>query len=166
MGICCKTSNSNKIDSKEKPLVLFVLGGPGAGKGTQCKNLVEKYNFKHLSTGDLLREEVALGSENGIRLAALMAEGALVPTIDLIGLVEAAMKKNGWADSKFLIDGFPRNEENITCWGEHLANKVNTQGVLFLEISDPQLMRDRLLGRSEGRADDNAIAIEKRLSVY
>ena len=85
----------------EKPTVLFVLGGPGSGKGTQCKKLVEKYQFVHLSTGDLLRQEVDSGSENGQKLKKVMDEGELVSTSDLIGLIKAAMESHGWSSSKF-----------------------------------------------------------------
>jgi len=164
MGICGSTNNTKKEDSN-KPGIIFVVGGPGSGKGTQCTNLVKKYKFEHLSTGDLLREEVASGSEKGTELQQIMKDGGLVPTKDLLGLLEAAMQKRGWASKKFLIDGFPRNEENVTCFADELHAKTNLHGVLFFDL-DGETMRSRCLGRGAGRSDDNEETIKKRLATY
>ena len=86
--------------------VVFVLGGPGSGKGTQCEKLVKDYGFTHLSAGDLLRDEVRSRSEVGQMCANLMKEGKLVPMEVTIGLLRAAMEKA--TVKNFLIDGFPR----------------------------------------------------------
>jgi len=163
-AMCGKAGNDNK-ESTGKPKVLFVVGGPGSGKGTQCANLVEKYKFEHLSTGDLLRAEVNSGSEKGKELQKIMSEGGLVQTKDLIGLMRDCMKKKGWGKSKFLIDGFPRNEENMKVFGDELSSEVDLLGVLFYEL-DSETMKQRCLGRSEGRADDNEETIKKRLATY
>lgn len=163
MGICGGQKNTDA--NSDKPGVIFVVGGPGAGKGTACAQLVKKYGFMHLSTGDLLRAEVASGSEKGKELQVIMSEGGLVKTEDLLLLVEAAMRKNGWAKSKFLLDGFPRNKENVVTYGEKLMDKTNLLGILYFEL-DQETMRARLLGRNEGRADDNEETIKKRLATY
>merc|ERR1712151_1106414 len=80
-------------------------------------------------------------------------------------LLEAAMKKQGWNKKVFLIDGFPRNKENVTCFGEVLGEKVDLLGSLFFDL-DNETMRERCLGRGEGRADDNEQTIMKRLNTY
>jgi adenylate kinase family enzyme len=96
---------------KDQALVIFVLGGPGAGKGTQCSNLVRDYGFKHLSAGDLLREEQEReGSEFGEMIKTYIKEGKIVPQEVTIQLLENAMKATieETGNRKFLIDGFPR----------------------------------------------------------
>ena len=102
--------------SGDKPVVFFVLGGPGSGKGTQCAKLSEKHGFVHLSSGDLLREERDSGSAQGQEINKYMVEGKLVPGDLVINLFKQAMQKRGWATKKFLIDGFPRGQENIDGW--------------------------------------------------
>lgn len=159
-------SGKNKGETCDKPRLIFVVGGPGAGKGTQCAKLVEKFKFEHLSTGDLLRAEVASGSEKGVELQKVMSEGGLVQTKTLLELLEAAMQKKGWGKCKpFLIDGFPRNQENVDCFAEVLASKITLSGVLNFEL-DADVMKARCLGRGEGRADDNEATILKRLNTF
>ena len=97
---------SKGADDNGKATVLFVVGGPGSGKGTVCAKLKEKYNLVHLSTGDLLREEAASGSEKGKELKKKMEEGQLVTSSDLVELVKGAIAKN---QGPFMLDGFPRN---------------------------------------------------------
>jgi len=91
----------------------FFLGRPGAGKGTMCNYLVKEHGFVHLSTGDLLREERDSGSKDAELINNIIKEGKLVPGNVVVNLVKKAMKKAGWTDKKFLIDGFPRNEANV-----------------------------------------------------
>lgn len=105
-------SNIRKLWS----LIIFdfgVFSGPGAGKGTQCAKLVEHHGFVHLSAGDLLRAEKASGSETAELIAKIIAEGAIVPVAITCGLIKKAMELNGWASGKFLVDGFPRNDDNL-----------------------------------------------------
>lgn len=163
MGICGSAKNNS--ENKGKPQLMFVVGGPGAGKGTQCARIVEKYGFVHLSTGDLLRAEVASGSEQGKELQKVMSEGGLVTTATLLTLVENAMRAKGWEKSKFMLDGFPRNKENLTVFGEMLMDKVHMLGTLWYQL-DSETMSARCLGRGEGRADDNEATIKKRLATY
>jgi len=164
MGNMC--GGGKDSGSKDKPKLIFVVGGPGSGKGTQCEKLVAQYKFEHLSTGDLLRAEVKRGTEKGKALQQTMSEGGLVTTKDLLELLEAAMREKGWSKCPpILIDGFPRNEENVQVFGEMLANKINLVGVLNFEVA-PEVMKERCLGRGQGRADDNEETIKKRLNTF
>jgi len=123
-------------DDEDAAICFFVLGGPGCGKGTVCSHLVEKYGFVHLSAGDLLRAERDSGSANGNLINNIILEGKIVPVQITINLIKAAMKKNGWASKKFLIDGFPRNSENQTGWEQAMSDSVNMKFVLFLDCSE------------------------------
>jgi len=93
-----------------------VLGGPGSGKGTQCAKLVADHGFVHLSAGDLLREERDSGSDKANLINSYISEGKIVPVEITCELIKQAMKKAGWADKKYLIDGFPRSEDNLLGW--------------------------------------------------
>ena len=94
--------------------VVFVLGGPGSGKGTNCAKIVELYGYVHLSAGDLLREERNSGSELAEMINTYIAEGKIVPAEVTVRLLHAAMEKSG--KTKFLVDGFPRDMDNLNCW--------------------------------------------------
>lgn len=147
---------------KEKGVkVVFVLGGPGSGKGTQCANIVRDFGFTHLSAGDLLRAEIKSGSENGTMIQDMIKEGKIVPSEVTIKLLENAMLKNG--NDKFLIDGFPRNEENRAAFEE--VTKIEPEFVLFFDCSEEEMER-RLLSRNQGRDDDNIETIRKRFKVF
>ncbi|XP_020577759.1 UMP-CMP kinase 3-like isoform X1 [Phalaenopsis equestris] len=147
---------------KEKGVkVVFVLGGPGSGKGTQCANIVRVFGFTHLSAGDLLRAEIKSGSENGTMIQNMIKEGKIVPSEVTIKLLEKAMLENG--NDKFLIDGFPRNEENRAAFEE--VTKIGPEFVLFFDCPVEEMER-RLLGRNQGRDDDNIETIRKRFKVF
>ena len=92
---------------EESMLNLVLFGPPGAGKGTQSQKLIDKYNLVHLSTGDLLRSEIAAGSELGLKAKALMDQGLLVPDEVVIGMIDNKLKENKTAGG-FIFDGFPR----------------------------------------------------------
>lgn len=150
----------------KKPIVFFILGGPGSGKGTQCTLLKQKYKFVHISTGDLLRKEVTKGGERARRLKAIMDKGKLVPTVEIINLVEDYMRANGWANSMFLLDGFPRNEENLIAWMENGMNsKTDTRGILMLKLDDEKMLK-RCLSRKANRSDDVNETILARIALY
>jgi adenylate kinase len=149
-------------DGKKAPII-FVLGGPGSGKGTQCEKLRDKYGFVHLSTGDLLREEVSGGSDLGKQLENIMKEGKLVPLDTVMTLLKNAMEKHPEAKG-FLIDGYPREVEQA----KEFEKKIRPADViLYFEVSD-EIMTQRLLGRAltSGRADDNEETIKKRLVTF
>ncbi|KAG0475037.1 hypothetical protein HPP92_014723 [Vanilla planifolia] len=159
-------SNINKFGSEESLFdknfkVVFVLGGPGSGKGTQCANIVKHYGFTHLSAGDLLREEIKSGSKSGGMIKNLMKEGQIVPSEVTVKLLLRAMLESG--NDKFLIDGFPRNEENRVAF-ENLTN-IEPEFVLFFDCSVKEMER-RILNRKQGRDDDNMETIRKRFEVF
>lgn len=155
--------------------VIFVLGGPGAGKGTQCSKLVEDSDFCHLSAGDLLRaEQIREGSEYGALIQKYIKEGSIVPMEVTIKLLEnamtAAIKEErtgaGWANGKarFLIDGFPRKMDQALKFEEDVCKAAL---VLFFDTTE-EVMLERLLerGKTSGREDDNAESIKKRFRTY
>ncbi|TMW64384.1 hypothetical protein Poli38472_013006 [Pythium oligandrum] len=149
-----------------KKKILFVLGGPGAGKGTQCAKLVEKYGFVHLSAGDLLRAERQSGSENGDLIDRMIKEGQIVPVKITLTLLQQAMVASG--RDLFLIDGFPRNFDNLQGWQQEMPeDEFHVEGVLFFDCPE-SVMEERLLerGKTSGRTDDNAEAIRKRFHTY
>jgi len=147
----------------EKPVAFFVLGGPGAGKGTQCAKLVEHYGFTHLSAGDLLRAERKSGSENATLINNYINEGKIVPVEITVNLIKNAMEAA--EEKKFLIDGFPRNTDNLAGWNSVMGDFVDVRAVLFFQVSE-EMLQKRLLARGEGRTDDNIDTIKKRFKTY
>jgi len=144
--------------------IIFVLGGPGSGKGTQCEKIVQQYGFTHLSTGDLLRDAVASGSPLGKKLKETMEKGELVSLDTVLELLKDAMIKKASTSKGFLIDGYPRELEQ----GLRFEQDVGpVECVLYFEVSD-DVMTQRLLKRGEtsGRADDNEETIRKRLVTF
>ncbi|KAI4479363.1 hypothetical protein M0804_011148 [Polistes exclamans] len=153
----------------EKFEVLFVLGGPGAGKGTLCRLLSEKYGYVHLSAGDLLREErIKPGSEFGELIETHIKNGTIVPVEITCSLLERAMQTSQAPKKRFLIDGFPRNEDNLTGWNKVMSDKVLLKGILFCECSK-EVCTQRCLNRGatgSGRSDDNEETLIKRHETY
>lgn len=155
---------------KDNPKIVFVLGGPGAGKGTQCTNIVKNFGFVHLSAGDLLREErIREGSQFGQLIDDYMKNGKIVPVDVTCSLLENAIhlnkERNG--KSKFLIDGFPRNQDNLDGWNRRMKDKVDVQFVLFFDCSSDICVRRCLeRGKSSGRSDDNEESLKKRIETY
>ena len=145
----------------EKPGVIFVLGGPGAGKGTQCGRLVDKYGYTHLSAGDLLRAERKSGSDQGQMIDEYIKEGKIVPVEVTVRLLTQAMQADG--GKRFLVDGFPRNTNNVSGWQQVVRDSINLGGVLFYDCPE-ETMEARLLerGKTSGRTDDNIESIRKR----
>ena len=154
------------MEHEKKPKVLFVLGGPGSGKGTQCELMTEQFKFEHLSTGDLLREEVKAGTELGQEIESYISKGNMVPGDIAVKLIRKAMEKKGWG-KVYLIDGYPRNFSNIEKWEEVIKNDVEIAGILYLTCSE-ETMTKRALKRAEtsGRSDDNEEIFKKRLVVF
>jgi len=155
--------NLAKLRESKIPIV-WVLGGPGSGKGTQCARLVEKYGFIHLSSGDLLRDEVASGSDMGKQLNEIMAKGQLVPKDIVLDLIKQAILKKVESAKGFLIDGYPREIEQ----GIDFENKIAPCSIILYFNCSDETMTVRLLGRGKdsGRVDDNAEAIKKRLVTF
>eukprot|EP00054_Salpingoeca_dolichothecata_P028549 m.217979 g.217979 ORF g.217979 m.217979 type:complete len:218 (+) comp26251_c1_seq35:1185-1838(+) len=159
------SSSASRLMASPKPLVVFVLGGPGSGKGTQCARIVEKYGFTHLSAGDLLRAERATGSEVAGLINNYIKEGKIVPVKITVGLIDKAMEAS--PTKKFLIDGFPRNADNLQGWEDIMGEKVDLRFVLFLDAS-VETCEKRVLerGKTSGRRDDNAETMKKRIRTY
>ncbi|BES91588.1 Adenylate kinase [Nesidiocoris tenuis] len=150
-----------------KPKVVFVLGGPGAGKGTQCANIVKEFGFVHLSAGDLLREERnKQGTEYGELIETHIRNGTIVPVEITCALIERAMSQSG--KEKFLIDGFPRNKNNLEGWQKNMESKVELLFVLFLSCSEDVCVQRCLKRGAEGsgRSDDNLESLQKRIQTY
>lgn len=97
---------NNLQASSDKVPIIWILGGPGSGKGTQCAKIVEKYGFSHFSTGDLLRAEVSAGTDKGKELAEIMKRGDLVPNEEVLDLLQKAMQEAMGKSKGFLIDGY------------------------------------------------------------
>jgi len=150
-----------------KPNVVFVLGGPGAGKGTQCANIVKTFGFVHLSAGDLLREERNKpGSEFGDLIEKHIRDGTIVPVEITCSLIERAMQVS--ASNNFLIDGFPRNQDNLEGWERQMSEKATVLFVLFFDC-DEDICVQRCLQRGQagsGRSDDNPDSLKKRVFTY
>lgn len=155
------------MSAVSKPQVIFVLGGPGAGKGTQCTNIVNKFGHVHLSAGELLREEqLKPGSKYGELIEGHMVNGTIVPVEITCNLLAQAMEKS--TNNKFLIDGFPRNENNLQGWNKVMSDKVDLRGVLFFDCSENTCI-ERCLSRGasgSGRSDDNEDTLKKRYNTY
>jgi UMP-CMP kinase len=147
------------------PLVVFVLGGPGSGKGTNCARIVENFGYTHLSAGDLLRKERQSGSELADMINTYIQEGKIVPAEVTVRLLRDAMESSN--SDKFLVDGFPRDMENLACWNTIMSDIADVQFLLFLDCPN-EIMVDRLLerGKTSGRNDDNNESIKKRLVTY
>tara|TARA_B100000965_G_scaffold110035_1_gene90917 strand:+ start:2466 stop:3017 length:552 start_codon:yes stop_codon:yes gene_type:complete len=140
---------------------LLFIGPPGAGKGTQANLFCKKYGLEHLSTGDLLRDEVSSGSVLGLKASQVMNKGELVSDELVLSIVEGRLvnSNTGW-----LLDGFPRNVNQANSLKE-LLEKINQplEAVISLQIADDYLIK-RLLAR--GRDDDNEEVIANRLKIY
>lgn len=149
-----------------KYFILF--GPPGAGKGTQATSMKERYNLRHISTGELLRNEIAKGSELGLKAKALIDAGALVPDEIVEGMIESAFRTATGIDG-FLLDGFPRTTAQAEALDGMLAKtSESVTGVVSIMIPD-EMIRERIRHRAaiEGRADDaKDETISNRIATY
>ncbi len=146
----------------------LIFGPPGSGKGTQSVRLAEKFNLLHLSTGDMLRAEIAAGTELGNKMSLIMSKGELVPDEVVIEMIANKIDQSK-GTAGFLFDGFPRTVAQTVS----LEKMLNIRGMkidqmLVLEVGHDELVK-RLIARAElsGRADDKDPAvIENRIGVY
>lgn len=146
---------------------LVLLGAPGSGKGTQAARVKEHLRLPHISTGDLLRVEVAAGSALGVQAKEIMARGELVSDDILLGMLEHRLSQADAANG-FILDGYPRNLAQAAAL-DGLLQRISQpmDAAIQLEV-DNELLIDRIAGRAreQGRADDSPDAVRTRLRVY
>lgn len=142
---------------------IIFLGPPGAGKGTQAKQLAKELDIPHISTGDMLRSAIAQGTDLGHQAQQYVDAGELVPDELLVGLIRERLQQND-AQKGWILDGFPRNTQQAAFLDQllHELQHPPTQ-IINLEVPDEELVK-RLLSR--GRKDDTEETIRRRLEVY
>lgn len=148
-------------------LNIVIFGAPGSGKGTQSDKIAERYGLQHVSTGEILREEIASSTDLGKLADSYMSKGELVPDCVVIEMLEELIARNKGAKG-FIYDGFPRTVPQGEALNQLLQRHDETVTIVVsLEVEDEELV-DRLLKRGaiSGRADDNRKTIESRLRVY
>ena len=148
-------------------LNIILCGAPGSGKGTQSAFIAQKYGVQHLSTGDVLRAEIATGSELGKQIDALISKGNLVPDDMMYGVIENYIASLPKDCKGTIFDGYPRTvaqAESLT----KLLQKYDMEAIMIDLLVDEQLLIQRLIerGKVSGRADDNLNTIRHRIAVY
>ena len=149
-------------------MISIIFGPPGSGKGTQATRIEQEFKLRHLSTGDILRHEVALGTPTGKEAGRIMAAGDLVPDELIVDIVRGRLPEAEAEAAGVLLDGFPRTERQARALDAMLADEGHQADlVLALEVPEEALV-ERLLHRAEveGRADDTREAIEERMREY
>lgn len=152
-----------------EPNVVFVLGGPGAGKGTMCELAESQLGWTHLSMGDLLRAEREQGGETGKTIDEFMAAGKLVPNEIMVTLLKNTMERITRTTGKknFLLDGFPRSLSNLEQWNQVFEQKSELPKMIYFECPY-EVLEQRILGRAKysGRSDDNIDSIKLRFDTF
>nr|XP_043631682.1 probable UMP-CMP kinase 2 [Erigeron canadensis] len=143
------------------PTINFVLGGPGVGKGTQCARIADTYGFTHLSVGDLLRKEISSNSEYGAMILETITKGKIVSSEVTVKLLKSTIDSS--KTNRFLIDGFPRSEENRVTYERIIG--IEPEVVLFFDCDEEEMLK-RVLHRNQGRVDDNVDTTMERLKVF
>lgn len=149
-------------------LNLVLFGAPGSGKGTQSARLIDQYGLYHISTGELLRDHIARGTELGKTADAYISEGNLIPDELMIDILDDELERNAKGAKGVVFDGFPRTIPQAMALSELLKKRgTELHGVIGLEVPEDELVK-RLLnrGKETGRADDNLETIKNRLQVY
>ncbi len=163
-----KKSNTGG-SSKNESEVIFLLGGPGSGKGTLGEKITKEYGYVLISAGDLLREEKSNPkSKYGDLIKEYQAEGKIVPSEITIGLIKNKIfELSSQGIYKILLDGFPRNQENLDLWNKIVGDSIKLKFVIYLKLSE-KTMVERVLKRGEtsGRSDDNKETVIKRIKVF
>lgn len=157
-----------RTDRTDQFRVLFVLGGPGAGKGTQSELLQEHYPILHLSAGELLRQEVKkVDSPHAALIESCLVAGQIVPVEISLQLLQNAMRQEKGSQLLFLVDGFPRNEDNLSGWCRLMKNVAMLWSVLVYQCP-LDVLEARILERAKisGRSDDNLESVQKRFRTF
>lgn len=151
------------------PNVVFVLGGPGAGKGTMCELAESQLGWTHLSAGELCRDEIAAGGPNAATIDALLKDGKLAPSEIVVTLLKNAMEKvtRTTGQTNFLLDGFPRSLANMEAWHATFGRQAELPKMLYLECPY-DVLEKRILGRAKytGRNDDNIESVKLRFDTF
>ena len=149
-------------------LNIVLFGPPGAGKGTQAEKLIAKYNLNHISTGEVIRQEIKNGSELGESIKDYIQKGELAPDSLVIEMVANFVKNNSDCAGN-IFDGFPRTTHQAEKFDEIMSsNSLNVDMMLSLEVPDDSLVERLLLrGKDSGRADDSSEdVIRNRIAIY
>ncbi len=147
---------------------LVIFGAPGSGKGTQSDRIIDEYGLYHISTGELLRDQINKGTKLGKIADAYISKGQLIPDKLMVDILAQELDKNALTSKGVIFDGFPRTIEQAKALKEMLAKRGSkVHAVVGLEVDEDELV-DRLLkrGQQSGRSDDNLETINKRLDVY
>ncbi|MGI6224216.1 MAG: adenylate kinase [Prevotella sp.] len=147
---------------------IVIFGAPGSGKGTQSEKLIEKYGFKHISTGDVLRNEIKNGTELGKTAKSYIDEGKLIPDDLMVNILASVYDSFGKNHEGVIFDGFPRTIPQAEALKKMLSDRGHKVAAMIeLQVPEEELMK-RLLrrGKESGRSDDNEETIKKRLNVY
>ena len=147
---------------------LVIFGAPGSGKGTQSEKLIETYGLFHISTGEVLRDQIAKGTELGKTADKFISNGQLIPDELMVNILSDLLDSNPATRDGVIFDGFPRTIPQAVALNEMLAKRgAQVNAVVGLEVADDELI-DRLIkrGKESGRSDDNLETIKKRLEVY
>lgn len=150
-------------------LNLVIFGAPGSGKGTQSDRLINDYGLHHISTGEVLRDHIARGTDLGKIADSFISKGQLIPDDLMIKVLESVLDANPEQTAAGVIfDGFPRTIEQAKALKVMLANRGSkVHAVIGLEVEEDELIRRMLnRGKETGRADDNIDTIKNRLKVY
>ncbi|MBO4954933.1 MAG: adenylate kinase, partial [Muribaculaceae bacterium] len=147
---------------------LVVFGAPGSGKGTQSARLIDEYGLYHISTGELLRDHIARGTELGKIADSYISKGNLIPDDLMIEILDDTLSTNPQTANGVIFDGFPRTIQQARALNEMLHRRGSeVHAVVGLEVPEDELMA-RLIkrGADSGRSDDNPETIKSRLDVY
>ncbi len=147
---------------------IVIFGAPGSGKGTQSEKMIQKYGFSHISTGDVLRDQIKRGTELGKTAKGYIDNGQLIPDDLMVSILADVYDSFGKDHKGVIFDGFPRTIPQAEALKEMLAKRGHKVAAMIeLDVPEDELMKRLILrGKESGRSDDNEETIKKRLTVY